>query len=313
MRCDHTDLLTRECAHCQGHHTIPQHVSAFYPGDRSYGQPVPIGEYSGAPFASVRSVKVGPDSKERCQVPGCARPSPQAFVCGQCLDELEVALLNIPALAEDLVIATTRQNRFSGPSRGRTEVPLPYETRSAAAWASLSNAVMSSARIICEHRGLTMPSHEAVSLSRWLLANLQAVGQDVAGGDIAAEIIGSVSNGQRVIDRPQDRVYIGLCAVCNTPMHADLSAFTHRCTVCTTEYDIAATREALFARVRETIATVGEMVALAEFVGVKVKRKTVEKMIERGRLTRAGQRVDGVATYRLGDLLCLIEERSEAS
>jgi hypothetical protein len=318
-RCEHTDLLIDECAHCLGHHTIPAHVSAFYPGvgfdpDRAV-RVVPLPEYSGALYGTVRSVKVGADSKERCQVAGCLRPSPQAFVCGQCLDELEVALMNVPVVIEDLAIATTRQSRFSGPSstHGRTEAPLPYETRSADAWASLSNAVTSSARLLCEHRGLTMPSHEAVSLSRWLLANLAAIGQDVAGGDIATEIIGNVAHGQRVIDRPEDRVYIGLCRLCQTPMHADLSAFTYRCSVCTSEYEIAATREALFARVRETIATVGEMVLLADYIGVKVKRSRVEKMVERGRLVRAGQRVDGVATYRLGDLLSLIEDRKEAS
>ena len=303
-----------------------------------------LGEYQSRPWTTPRDVKVV-DSPNLCQVPGCTRPAGDAFVCAACLDDLEVALGNIPSLLEDLEVLFTRQHNLPRPPTMRTRPThtrwdnairerdaegvhqgrmlavegfnrVPYMAKAGDVAQEVASAVTGAVLRLCQHRSVPEPTTDPAGLSRWLLANLVAVAQHQDGGAIVSEITHAAAKAMRTIDRPPDaeRVYLGLCAECQAAMHANPERPDHRCTTCGTVYDVAECKEAITERVADQLMTTGQLAKLVGTSLVKgtLSRHAINRLVSQGRLTRAGAGKDGAALYRVADLLGIIEER-EAS
>lgn len=328
--CDQSDLPRLLCSHCDGF-TMTEAERAYLDGDvtipvnaERHAHPVAMPEYQSRPWSEPRDVKVA-DGSVICSTPGCTRPSGDLFVCSYDMDDLEVALGNVPALLQDLEVMLTRQHRlprrdverkrvehtrwdsviathdFEGNDQGKLLANrgynrVPYVPKAGDVAAELGTAVASAVKALCEHRDLALPSVDTVGASRWLLVNLQAVALDPAGGDIVAEIRGAANKAMRTIDRPEDaeRVYIGICAneKCQAAMYADPERPEHRCTTCGEVYEVQERLEGIRERLLESLMSLNEIVARSEqdqkMFGGKLTRKQLDGWVRRRRLVQAG-------------------------
>lgn len=272
----------------------------------------PLPEYRTVAWVEPRDVKVA-DSSVTCKACG-RRPSGDAFVCNQCIDDLEVALGDTPALMEDLQVLAMRQVNFVGIAAGADRTPLPVALDAAERAAELANAIATTIDMLCQHRGLSKPElRDADDGSRWLLTNIRAVALDVGGPDACNRIIREANQARHAIDRPEDRVYIGLCAKCKSPLHARPHKPEHRCTTCGETYEVGPLIEAQRVKVASALLTLSEIANLSEkFLGGKITVKQLEGLVRRKRLAPAGSRPDKpkpVSLYRAADVVAIMEER----
>ena len=112
--CDWSDLPTTGCAHCTG---AKQDVPADQtPADRRPARPgvvVQLAAYRGLPYYAP-SLAPMPTGGQTCQ---CGRPAGDAFMCPQCVDDLDRCLGDVPALVEDLDVAAQRLARVTVTTR----------------------------------------------------------------------------------------------------------------------------------------------------------------------------------------------------
>ena len=106
--CDWSDLPTTGCAHCTGKTGNPEPIGLHALPSKP-GRPVDLGSYRCIGYHSPGQVPV-PDHGRPC---ACGRPAGDAFMCPQCVDDLDRCLGDVPALVEDLDIAAQRLTRLT--------------------------------------------------------------------------------------------------------------------------------------------------------------------------------------------------------
>jgi hypothetical protein len=127
---------------------------------------------------------------------------------------------------------------------------------------------------------------------------------------------------ERIVDRPRDRWYAGPCWAdlpseerCEVELYAVPGARTVRCPECKTEHDAAARKQWLLDEARDALVHAELMARALTALGVEdVTPARVRGMARHGRLVAKGVNSAGDPTYRVGDVLDVIEdqERIEA-
>jgi hypothetical protein len=288
---------------------------------------VPLPDYMGGGWVQPAETKIV-DSAQPCHVKGCTRAAGDAFVCPQCLDRLEVALGDIPGLLEDLLIMTTRQHKFRAPAVSRAAktgtrwdamltahesaelvnegfTRAPYVSQAGDATRTLVAAVLSAYQVL----GGTETPLDPATASRRLLS---AIGK-VPGSSLAPSIIETVTKAHatamRVIDRPDDAIYIGTCPDCKTPMHANPDNDTHTCTTCGNTHALAERQQAIRDRLTDAQLTLRQIADLSgPTLGVRITLGQLKNWANRdGKLAPATTDREGVKLYRVGDALDLLK------
>lgn len=358
-RCPLTDLIRLECG-------CPDHSNSFTmtEGERDYlrnpgpvarperlypvlrkgdYRPLGIGEYVSRPWTEPRDVKVV-DSTNLCGVAGCTRPAGDAFVCPQCVDDLDVALGDTAALADELELAASRQANVAqsgyevakptGATRwdrvlrrdeseflakvgfnSRPDVPHAMELLH-----GLENAVVAGIKALVEHRGITPPVIlEVTTGSRWLLMNISAVALDPAGPDIVGEVREAAARAMRAIDGAPGGIYLRVCDICKARMYADPDAQWHNCTTCGARYDVAARLESINSTVRDSLLSLSEIAEHSErYIGRRLTIGQLKGWVRRDMLQKAGTAArqnrpgEDQALYRVEDVIRLMEKRRRA-
>lgn len=311
--CDLTDLPRLFCA-------CPEHLNGFTMTDAereaittrtiaTRPEPTPerrawVPAHSRTPAQpwAVHEAHNLPKGGLTCQVPDCGRAAGDAFVCPTCLADLDRCLGDTRALIAELEIQELGQSRLSNTLATTPSTGLRFDERARNAKDALWSAIVTGARIITESRNLPLPDNPVA----FLLRNLPSIALDPAGPDIVTEVTSAHAHAMRVIDTPPARTYLGLCENCATPMHARRDDHEHQCHTCGAEWNVAERLEHLQAKVLDRLATVGELVDIAAWAGRRVKRKTIDNLIQRGRLSPIAT-FEGVKRYRVGDLLALLE------
>ena len=112
--CDWSDLPVTGCAHCTGATLdIPADQTPTHHRPAKPGVVVRLDTYRGLPYYAPSRVAT-PASGVICR---CGRPAGDAFMCPQCVDDLDRCLGDMPALAEDLDVAAQRLARITITSR----------------------------------------------------------------------------------------------------------------------------------------------------------------------------------------------------
>ena len=112
--CDWSDLPATGCAHCTGATLdIPADQTPTHHRPAKPGVVVRLDTYRGLPYYAP-SRAATPASGVICR---CGRPAGDAFMCPQCVDDLDRCLGDMPALAEDLDVAAQRLARITITSR----------------------------------------------------------------------------------------------------------------------------------------------------------------------------------------------------
>jgi hypothetical protein len=127
---------------------------------------------------------------------------------------------------------------------------------------------------------------------------------------------------ERIVDRPRDRWYAGPCWAdlpseerCEVELYAVPGARTVRCPECKTEHDAAARKQWLLDEARDALVHAELMARALTALGIEdVTPARVRGMARHGRLMAKGTNAAGDPTYRVGDVLDVIEdqERIEA-
>ncbi|WP_225725471.1 MULTISPECIES: DUF1922 domain-containing protein [unclassified Nocardia] len=115
----------------------------------------------------------------------------------------------------------------------------------------------------------------------------------------------AVDAARAIIDRPAERLCVGLCD-CGIRLYAMDGQSTLRCSGCGHEYSVAERRVALLSQARDMVGTATELSRILPwFSGKPLTANAIRQWAARGKLI--GHSVGGEIVYRIGDVLRLHE------
>ena len=240
-----------------------------------------------------------------CMVEWCDRPVGDGYVCQHCADRLERALGDVPALWEELDLILTRQSRYSDPEGRGGEKALPFNIRASELGTALQGLLNTWCRLIAEERGKDLPEDHPSTVAGWLLNHVTWLRHHWAGAEAVEELVDAVNAVRRAVDRPPERVYAGPCKDCGGDMYAKPEAASVECRPCGLSYDVAEMRDWMRAQVYGRLVTAREGVILLCRFGLPVQQKTIDKWVERKRLTVHSHDANKVRLYLFDDLVPL--------
>lgn len=227
----------------------------------------------------------------------CKAPTKGAYLCRVHIRRLETYLGDVPALAADLEVTRTRQDRLGSGGVGivaRTaERPVPWSERASAATARLRTVLVAEIRDLVETRGLrpsSLPADTLPAMAGWLLRHIQSLALSEAADESYSAIEGAVRHARHVVDRPPDAWYAGPCEECTTDLYARAAhATTVRCRVCSQEYDLDDRRQWLLRSAEDYLLTSAEMSrALSGLLDEELSASTVRGWVSHRRLIVRG-------------------------
>jgi hypothetical protein len=250
-------------------------------------------------------------------------------ICGACSAELGRALDSVAELAAELDVTLSRQHTRDGSGTGEVEDdptpavlhigPLGYDPRASEAAYVLRSALVGWVRDLQHHKPEDdWPDDTAASMAAWLSARLSRLNKHPAAQELHGEILGAVRAAERVVDRPADRWYAGICAApldggqrCQRDLYAKPAAAQVTCPECGCEWDVKERREWLLGLAEDVLASATEIARAVTRLGQPVTPAAIRGYAHRGHIVAHGQRVVGgreVPTYRLGDVLDVIAQ-----
>lgn len=246
-----------------------------------------------------------------CPCAGCDRYATEWAVCRSCAARLDRDLSAIPALTTQVVLTLARQSvqRPRGGPRS-AEVPLAYNPQASEALGALKAVLVGWVRVLVDEGAHPWPDDDEISCARWLLARTATLRTHVAAGEICTEVGEVVACCWRTIDRAPALWFAGPCEQCRRPMYASPGILTIRCVTpgCGSSYDLAERRAYLLDAAREELLTMADMLrVLPQWVGTPLNGSTMRSWRRRGRMVARGISLGGRETFRVGDVLDLIE------
>lgn len=244
----------------------------------------------------------------------CGRPCPDAYLCGDCLDQLHADLATAPTWAHQLGIEVAKLSRKgSGPGghTRRTEQPLPFAPHAANALHTLRNELVTACRVVALDQPDRLPGDTIAAMSAWLDRNLAALALRPEAPDIAAGITRALMRAQTICDSPVERVYLGPCPTefggCGADLYAPRDATVATCDQrrggCGMTWDATILTDQRNDAARDHLLSISD---IARVLGVK--RGTVAKWATRRRLLPVTiDPRNGDQLYRYGDALALHE------
>jgi len=223
-------------------------------------------------------------------------------------------LAALPTLLDELDVTITRQSRMVAANGARpTERPLPYAVEASRAHAALAEALTRWAGVYGVARFGTGIARSGAprACARYLVAMLPAVARHPDAGQMSNELGRHAERGRRMIDRPPDVMYVGICSAggCDRDLYAHVDAPMITCPQCGAGHDVAERRQVMLNAVEDELATTVEIVrAVATYGpdGAVLRVATVSKWRQRGRLVIRGVSRRGEPLYRVGDVLDLM-------
>lgn len=153
----------------------------------------------------------------------CGRPTRDGLaLCEQCLWELRRSLGDVPALVAELEVTMSREAvmaESAGKINGDAETPMPYDLQAADRLSDLRVYLVGWVRDLAGDDPAKYPADDLTSMSRWLLARINDLAVHPAAGDIHAEIVGTVRDAWRVVDKAANRTRfaVGPCPEVDCP------------------------------------------------------------------------------------------------
>lgn len=252
----------------------------------------------------------------------CGRPTrDDAYVCETCLSGLFRALGEVPWLARELDITIAKQRAAGSTDGGRSsEKPLPFHVGASDARVALRQAMFTWIKFCTEenirHRDGRngWPVDNLPAMSRWLMCRVDGLAFSDLGFDACEEITNAIANCRRVIDRPADLRFYGVCPECQTHIYARPGRATITCRTCNGTYDSEEMIAWMKERVKGTLFTTTEAADLFKrHLLLPVTDRTLRNWATRGLLVAHGSRRKGAPTYLFDDMLRLIEARADTT
>lgn len=315
-RCEYSDLPTWTCAHCTGA-TEPRYGNQALAGlagspDLRKGRQVDRELDSGRLFAPA-------DVTMPCWGQACAKcgaMAGDAFICPRCVEQLEVDCANAPMLLDQLEVTITRLDRVyrpAPPPDAEASEPMPFSVVASAARDELRLALVTGVQAVLVRLGKQWEGDDSpTAVANWLGRNSASIALHPDGDQIAHQVQAAVAKALRAIDTMPERVLAGPCPTCGSRLMAFKGAPKVFCDTCAKLHTVAELRSGMMDRFDGELYTISGLVTIARTMGYAVRKKAIEDMARRGRITPSGVSSDGWNTYNATDLLTVLEER-EAS
>lgn len=231
-------------------------------------------------------------SNQRMTECRCGKPTrDDAYVCDDCLDSLARALGEVPWLDDELEVTITKRKgidyrRVGGGKGGKREQPSPPEWTASNARTHLKGILVAWVKFCHEENvrnsspSRTLPDDDLKAISRWLLWRVDGLALHDIGPEAVDEITSAVAHCHRLIDRPADRQYLGVCATCDGGrLYAPPGGSFARCNACGERVDAERLREGLLSELDDRLCTAAEIARLSTYLGLRAGRDVVRKRI----------------------------------
>lgn len=255
------------------------------------------------------------------QCPICAAEQHEGLVCNSCCTRLERDLGDVPAIVADLDVTISRQAKIGNAGKGGlASEKMPIHLGAVEAADVLTNTLTTWARDTYKagesrwDMRFTPSLNPSVTAARVLLSNIDLIRRHPAAAELCDEIADAIKQARRVVDRPADRVYLGVCmyedndVTCVEELYASPTANEVRCKVCAVEHPVAERRAWLLKRAEDMLFTVREAAQMVGDIGnIRVTESAIRGYLHRKRLAYR----PGTTTIRLGDLLAVVVDEGE--
>lgn len=302
--CDHTGLQRLWCNHCDGF-TMTQAEYDLYHGnvttirhlEAAAGRPLP--QYR----ARYNTWRVETPEATRCD------HTTNGTLCPACDLLLDNLLADLPYIVHELGIAQRKAQHFAprGHHRGNH---LPCPTEDCPGTLKPTNEQWQ-----CTHCGHQVEFESALPWNNAASACLRSIRLMEAERNhdrpnLLAALSSLAARGHKVIERPDNQLYLGACPDCSQDMYAERGEpVTCECGHHTTW---EAHHEYLLDRLEDRLMTVAEIVTLYQAAGQSISRDRVNYVVRCRRiptqqLTMAkwrgvlGMRTEPITVVRLGD------------
>lgn len=257
-----------------------------------------------------------PTTKPKCD--GCHRPvADNARLCARCSEHLARDLGDIGSLAGDLQTTRLRQSRMGGQETGvlsrSHELPLPWDPRAAEAASVLRSTVVAWVRVVLDERGARLPDDTMRAMGAFLLTHLEWLRHHQAAAECADKIGHAAGMARHVVDRAQDKLYVGPCredidahddrgpACCVVDLYVRRGAPVVACPNCAAEHDVAARNRWLLAIANDQLVTAADLSKFLTAYGEPLTAERVRTWAVRKQLLAHGQDHSGRPLYRVSE------------
>lgn len=227
------------------------------------------------------------------QCPSCKCIQPDGILCSDDTAAFETMLAAVPQLVDQLQIAISKQARVGAMSGkgglARERSPINFGA---------------------------LAARDALLVEVALWSDVTEVRRHPQAGEIVAQFGRAVKDAYRVIDRAQDRQYLGTClyeedgATCHAELWAREGAHEVRCGQCEQVWSIADRRKKMMEKAEDVITTVKRASEyIGELGGFAVSQKTIRTWMDRGKLPVYEGETDE-RHLRMGDLMEILREKA---
>jgi hypothetical protein len=228
------------------------------------------------------------------QCPSCGGLQQEGILCSDCCAAFETMLAAVPELVDQLNVAVSKQARVGSGVGGKGGLA---RERSPINWGAVAvrDALL-------------------VEVVLWG-DDINAVRRHPDAGKIVARFGRVVKDAYRVIDRMQERQYLGTClyeedgATCHAELWARIDAAHVKCSQCEQVHPVAERRAWLLAKAEPIVVTVREAARyLADMGSIEVSEKTIRTWVTRRQvLLRPG--LSDQRQFELGELLKVLARK----
>lgn len=194
--------------------------------------------------------------------------------------------------------------------------PLPFDDTASRVLLATHNALVGWVRTIVTASD-RWPRNIDAAMCRWLLKRVPAIRVHDEGQDLLASVADMAEVAKRTIDLRPDLWFAGVCGApvpdgrCEERLYAEMSAGTIECDACGAVHDVGERRADLLAAAEDQLETATHLARALTRLGEPVTPERIRKWRERGRLVEHGVDLDGHPTYRVGDVIDLLEQDRE--
>lgn len=247
---------------------------------------------------------------------GCGEPTQDVMLlCRGCTGRLETVLGSVGAIIGHANVTLGRRAVMGARNDGgrSDDRPIPLHAGMYEAKLLLEAQLVGWTRDLAERHGeKALPAPDMASIASWLLARIWRIASHPAAGDIYDEITSSVAHVERLIDRPAEREFVGVCDVEHCPgwLYAIAGSASVSCEECGTMHPVAESRERLMDKLADRLMTQREIAGMATHHGINRRRamKLMGSWVERGRLTPSSSTPDGEPLYAFGSTLKMLRD-----
>lgn len=242
----------------------------------------------------------------------CGRPSgDDAYVCTGCADHTRAALRRVlDGLDADLTVTLAKQGSrptsHGGTHGKKSEAPLPLDLRAAEARSVLTGTLRT--WVLRTHADMpraTRPRDTLPAMAAWLLPLTGWLRHAPYGEQALDEISAAVAQALHVIDTREERVGVGRCPECSSPVYAPASRLVAYCHTddCPGTVNVQQWQQSLQQLAWDHQAGATEIAAFAsKHLGMKLAASTVRSWAHRGHITPTNPG-EGTPLYRFADVI----------